>query len=122
MARYFDGEHHPQHALLPRIGFVARVSDTAVGYIAGHLTTRFDCHGELQYLFVAPEYRRSGVASGLLQQLALWFQSQGARRVCVNVEPDNLPARTFYARHGAEEFRSHWMLWSDVAEVLTPVP
>jgi GNAT superfamily N-acetyltransferase len=40
--------------------------DAVVGYIAGHRTTRHHCAGEVQYLFVAPAYRRRGVATALL--------------------------------------------------------
>src|SRR5205814_2077970 len=84
MAAYFDGQHHPQMALLPRVGYVALVGDEVVGYIAGHRTTRHACAGELQYLYVASAYRRRGIASALLRLLAAWFREQGATRVCVN--------------------------------------
>jgi hypothetical protein len=47
MAAYLDGDHHPQQALGPRVAFVAIVSEKTVGYIAGHLTTRQGCGGEL---------------------------------------------------------------------------
>lgn len=53
MAAYFDGKHDPHQALPPRIGYVASVEDAIVGYIAGHLTTRHGCQGEVQYLFVS---------------------------------------------------------------------
>src|SRR4051794_37302695 len=44
MAAYFDGQHHPQQARLPRVGYLALAADNgAVGYIAGHLTTRHAC-------------------------------------------------------------------------------
>src|SRR2546422_9589774 len=63
MAAYLDGHHHPQQALPPRVAFVALVGTAVVGYIAGHLTRRYQCDGELQYLFVAPQYRRTGIAT-----------------------------------------------------------
>jgi hypothetical protein len=40
MAAPFDGKHHPQEALYPRIGHVALVGEAVIGYIAGHPTTR----------------------------------------------------------------------------------
>src|SRR5689334_7739091 len=80
MAAYFRGEHHPQCALMPRTGYVAVASSVIIGYIAGHLSTRHGCDGEVQYLFVAPEFRRLGVAADLLRQLAAWFQEQPRRR------------------------------------------
>ena len=117
MAAYLDGHHHPQQALPPRVAFVALVGTTVVGYIGGHLTRRYQCDGELQYLFVAPQYRRTGIASELLRLLARWFAHEGARKVCVNVEPDNGGARAFYTRHGAFSLHSFWLAWNDIRVV-----
>src|SRR5207244_472536 len=50
MTAYFNGRHHPQLALMPRTGYVALADEVVIGYIAGHLTTRHGCAGELQYL------------------------------------------------------------------------
>jgi hypothetical protein len=33
------------------------------------------------------------------------------------VEPGNQGARRFYARHGAENLKPHWMLWKDIRAV-----
>ncbi|HEY6157656.1 MAG TPA: GNAT family N-acetyltransferase [Gemmatimonadales bacterium] len=114
MAAYLDGQHHPQQALPRRVSYVAEAGDAVVGYIAGHLSHRYECEGELQYLFVAPQYRRTGIASELFRLLARWFSHQGARRICVNVEPDNAGARAFYRRHGAITLHPFWLVWSDI--------
>ena len=118
MARYLTCRHHPQQALLPRVIYLALDGDSVVGYIAGHLTRRYGCEGELQWVYVAPECRRSGVATELLRLLASWFVPHGAGRVCVNVAPDNAPARRFYAGHGAAPLNEHWMVWEDIRQVL----
>jgi GNAT superfamily N-acetyltransferase len=115
MARYLSGQHHPRHARQARIIFVAERGGVMVGYIAGHLTTRFACDGELQWLFVLPEHRGGGVASGLLRQLATWFVRHDAVKVCVNVEPENVPARRFYQHHGARVLDQHWLMWPDIS-------
>jgi GNAT superfamily N-acetyltransferase len=115
MGRYLRGEHHPQHAQAARIAFVAEDGNGLVGFIAGHLTTRFDCDGELQWLLVDPAARGGPAATQLWAHLRDWFVAQQSRRVCVNVEPGNARARRFYARMGAMELSSHWMVWSDVA-------
>ena len=117
-AAYLEGQHHPQRALAPRTAFVALEGTAVIGYIAGHLTRRYDCDGELQYLWVAPARRRTGVATRLLGLLAQWFAEQGAARICVDVLPDNLRARAFYKRHGAVTLNQHWLVWNDVAEAL----
>jgi aminoglycoside phosphotransferase (APT) family kinase protein len=90
-----------------------------IGYIGGHLTQRYDCDGELQYLYVAPRHRRKGIASELLSLLAGWFAEQEASRICVDVVPDNAPARRCCARHGAVGLSEYWMVWPDVAAVCT---
>lgn len=117
MVRYLKGLHHPQHALAPRVIYVA-VENVSVGYVAGHLTRRYGCDGELQWIYVIAEHRRSRVGSELVRLLAAWFATQAAARICVNVAPANSGARNFYARHGAEELNEHWMIWSDINVVL----
>ena len=86
-----------------------------VGYVAGHLSRRFGCDGELQWIYVVPEHRRTHVASKLLRFLAGWFLEQGAHRICVDVGDDE--ARPFYKRHGAIELNRHWMVWNDIGVV-----
>ena len=117
IAAYLDGAHHPHQALAPRIAYVAERDRVVVGYIAGHLTRRFDCDGEVQYLHVALPHRRSGIATGLLRQLAAWFVQQGAFRICVDVNDESPPARPFYSRHGARAINDHWLVWPDIRTV-----
>ena len=118
MAAYFDGQFHPQQALPPRVIYVACEGDVLIGYIAGHLTRRFGCDGELQWLYVTPERRRCGVASGLVPCLAAWFRLQNAARVCVNVARTNTAAIQFYAEHGAAPMKLGWMVWADFADAI----
>ena len=114
MAAYLGGTHHPHQALGPRVAFVALRDNAVSGYIAGHLTRRYDCDGELQYLHVGLPHRRSGIASELLRRLAAWFAHQGAFKICVDVNDDSPAARPFYGRHGARAINQHWMAWSDI--------
>jgi ribosomal protein S18 acetylase RimI-like enzyme len=114
MRLYLAGEHHPQHARAPRVAFLAESDGAAIGYIAGHLTSRFGCDGELQWILVDPAHRGGQAATGLLQQLAAWFARHGSRRVCVNVDSENERARGFYRRHGARELSTGWMIWDDI--------
>ena len=116
MLQYLAGEHHPHQALLPRVLWMAEDACGPVGYTAGHLTERFGCDGELQWIYVVRTHRRAGVASELLRLLAGWFVEQEARRVCVDVGDDQ--ARPFYQHHGAVELNRHWMVWNDIGGVL----
>jgi GNAT superfamily N-acetyltransferase len=115
MTRYLAGTHDPQGALAPRAAWLALAADaTLVGYAAGHQTTRFAAEAELQWLLVAPAARGHGVGDALLAAFAAWCSAVGARRVLVNVAPENTPARRLYARHGAEPLaghEAHWMVW-----------
>jgi GNAT superfamily N-acetyltransferase len=122
MGAYFEGQHHPQQALPPRTGYVAIARDTVIGYIAGHHTTRYGCNGEVQYLFVAPENRRQGVATALLRLLASWFTETGVSKVCVCVDADSPAAKPFYERVGAYPIRPFWYVWDDVRLVPGPGP
>jgi GNAT superfamily N-acetyltransferase len=117
MTRYLAGEHHPHQALLPRVIYVALDGDRLVGYTAGHLTRRFQCDGELQWIFVVPEHRGTGVAAALIRLLAAWFEEQKASRICVNCGEGNPIARRFYTRHGAEPLAKHWLVWDDIRVV-----
>ena len=114
--RYLDNSSSPGQALQDRVAYVCLDGERVVGLVAGHLTRRFGCDGELQWISVRPEFRRHGVASGLFRRMAEWFVEHGARRICVDVEPSNETARRFYARHGAEDFKPSWMLWKDIGQ------
>ena len=119
MEAYFNGQHHPQQALLPRAGYVALDGDQVIGYIAGHRTNRHGCEGEVQYLFVAPVYRRRGIAAMLLRLLATWFHEQDAHRVCVGVADDSpREAKPFVESVGATPLKKHWYAWEDIVAVL----
>ena len=120
LASYLSGEHHPRHALHPRVAIVAEQDGEVIGFIAGHLTRRYECDGELQWINVSSSQRRQGVASDLLRQLADWFVQNGARRICVDVQPRNTTARAFYTRHGAQPLNDHWMVFPDIAKALQP--
>jgi ribosomal protein S18 acetylase RimI-like enzyme len=81
LASYMSGEHHPRHALLPRVVIVAEQDDEVIGFIAGHLTRRFHCDGELQWINVSAPQRRQGVATEMLRELAGWFTAYNAHRI-----------------------------------------
>jgi GNAT superfamily N-acetyltransferase len=114
---YMAGVADPQKALKSRIVLVAEGEESIVGLIAGHLTRRYECDGELQWIDVVPQQRGQGVAAQLLRRLAEWFVEQKAWKICVDVQPKNTVARKFYRRHGAEDLNPHWMVWKDIRVV-----
>jgi GNAT superfamily N-acetyltransferase len=123
MTAYFNGEHHPQLALMPRAGYAAFAEGRMIGYIAGHLTRRHGCSGEVQYLFVGPAWRKRGTASALLRLMAKWFQENAAAKVCVCVDAESPAAMPFYRSQGAVPLARHprhWAVWEDIGVVLMP--
>jgi GNAT superfamily N-acetyltransferase len=114
ISQYMDGTNSPREALRPRVLYVAMGDDALAGIIAGHLTRRHGCDGELEWIDVAPVHRGTGVATELLDHLARWFVSQHAVRICVDVDPKNVRARRFYARCGAKPLNPHWLVWDDI--------
>ena len=93
IAGYLWGGASPQQALPGRTLIVALDGSTAdgstvVGFVAGHLTRRFGCDGELEWINVARENRGSGIARSLVREIGKWFVEQGARRICVDVRAE----------------------------------
>ena len=91
IAQYLSGEHSPGQALKPRIAYVALEGDHVVGLIAGHLTRRHGCKGELQWISVKPEYRRQGVASSCF---AAWRHGSSNTMHCEFVSTCSRPTKT----------------------------
>jgi hypothetical protein len=82
MSAYFDGQHHPHPALPPRVGFVAVVEGSVVGYVAAHLTTRHGLFkGEVQSLFRRSELSAQGIARELIRRVAACFDTDVAMKV-----------------------------------------
>jgi ribosomal protein S18 acetylase RimI-like enzyme len=112
IARYLRGEQFPPHALHSRAIFVA-VDQEVVGFVAGHLTLRPGCQGELQWINIAVDHRGSGVARALITRLGTWFVEQDAKCICVKVDFRNVLARRLYSSCGAQILDEDWMIWDD---------
>jgi ribosomal protein S18 acetylase RimI-like enzyme len=113
---YLAGSVNPQKSLPLRAAFVAVDDTKVIGLVAGHLTRRLGCAGELQWIDVAKDVRGSGMGRSLLRIMAGWFVEKGARRVCV--DPGNPAARRFYERTGATKLDAHWLEWLDIGTVM----
>jgi GNAT superfamily N-acetyltransferase len=114
---YFRGQLNPQKALPQRVIYVAAHNSDIVAFIAGHLSTRYNCEGELQWLDTLENYRRKGIATSLLKILGKWFIENNAYKICV--DPGNPNARTFYQDNRATNLNDHWMFWIDIRIVQT---
>src|SRR6266567_7297782 len=65
---YFRGQS-PVGAKPERHVLIAIVDASPVGYIAGHLTSRYDMEAEIQSFYVLREHQRKGVGTALLSSL-----------------------------------------------------
>ena len=114
--KYSHALVNPQGALEPRIVYLALDSNKIVGFVAGHLTVRLNCEGELQWIDTVEGYRRKGIASDLIRILAKWFIDHKAYKICV--DPGDQIARDFYYKNGATNLNEHWLYWEDIRKMV----
>lgn len=115
---YLQSTKNPKDARKNRRIFAAIEQNEIVGLVAGHLTERFGCQGELQWINVLDEYQGKQIATKLLKHMAGWFLEQKALHICVNVEPDNIKGIHFYQKNGAVRMDDHWMVWKDISKAI----
>lgn len=92
--------------------------------IVGYLTMAAqDWHktGWVADLVVAPEHRRQGIASQLLQAGAKWAHKAGLRRLIVETQTKNYPAIRFLERQGFSfcGYNDHYYSNQDIALFFT---
>ena len=109
---YFRGES-PQTSKPERIVFKAVIDGNILGYIAGHLTTRYDKDVEIQSFYILKEYQRKGLGKTLLSLFINWLKDNGANSLCVGIWPDN-PYKAFYLKHCGQYLNAHWIYWDDL--------
>ncbi|MEM6836368.1 MAG: GNAT family N-acetyltransferase [Cyanobacteria bacterium P01_C01_bin.120] len=70
-----------------------------------------DRHSYILALYVAPECRRQGIATALLQQAQVWAQAKGDRQIGLQVFANNPGAIALYRKLG---YRTHslWLMKS----------
>jgi ribosomal protein S18 acetylase RimI-like enzyme len=74
------------------------------GALAGSVMAGFDGHrGWIYYLAVAPEARRTGHATALLQAATDWLRAQGCPKVELMVRAGNDEAAALYRKLGWEK-------------------
>jgi GNAT superfamily N-acetyltransferase len=66
---------------------------------------------------VSAALRGQGVATELLRQLADWFVTSHAYKICVDAKPRNPDVRAFYTHLGAEPINDHWLIWPDITRI-----
>jgi GNAT superfamily N-acetyltransferase len=112
---YFNGQS-PASAKPERVIYKAIIGGKIVGYIAGHLTIRYEKDAEIQSFYILREYQRKGIGAKLLAEFLGWLQIQNAVSLCVGIDSTN-PYQAFYHKYGAGYLNPHWMFWDDVEEL-----
>ncbi|WP_295793661.1 GNAT family N-acetyltransferase [Mucilaginibacter sp.] len=109
---YFNGQS-PASAKQQRVVYKAIIDGKIVGYIAGHLTTRYEKDAEIQSFYILKEYQRKGIGAKLLTEFLGWLQTQRATSLCVGIDSTN-PYQAFYLKQDAGYLNPHWMFWDDI--------
>jgi GNAT superfamily N-acetyltransferase len=109
---YFNRQS-PATSKPERIVFKAVIEGLIIGYIAGHLTTRYDMNAEIQSFYVLKEHQRARAGSKLFESLLSWLTTQNATSLCVGIDDKN-PYHAFYSKYGGKHLNPHWICWEDV--------
>ena len=112
---YIRKEHHPRDAKDPRVIYIAIIGGKIVGFVAGHLTERFGLDGELQSIYIHPEYQQLGLGTQLVIALAKWFKKWNAKAVCVDHKDGS---EGFYIKLGAHLNEHGWLVWDNFFDIL----
>jgi GNAT superfamily N-acetyltransferase len=114
---YFDGispqTSKPERKILKAVDEENKI----VGYIAAHLTTRFNIHAEIQSFYILKEKQQQGVGTLLLKEIIQWLISLNAKTLCVGIKPEN-KYKAFYLKHGGQYLNEHWIIWKDIHTIL----
>ena len=114
---YFQGLS-PQTSKPERLVLKAVVQNKLVGYIAGHLTSRYGMDAEIQSFYILRPYQRQGLGKNLLRSFAQWLVTKKAKSLCVGISPAN-KYKAFYFKNGGQYLNEHWIYWTDLQKQLT---
>jgi GNAT superfamily N-acetyltransferase len=103
----------PQTSRPERRVLKALHNSKVIGYIAGHLSTRFSIDAEIQSFYVLKQYQGRKIGTALLLAFVDWLLEQHAKTLCVDIHPKN-PYKAFYIKHGALYLNEHWLHWTDI--------
>ena len=88
----------------PGLCFVAEAEGAVVGFVLGADTYEIlEDTGHLEWLAVAPEQRREGLASRLIETFVETLRATGRKEVVADVSTANEASRAVFARAGWTE-------------------
>lgn len=112
---YFIGQS-PQTSKPERIVLKAIDNNQVIGYIAGHLTTRFNLDAEIQSFYILKKEQNKNIGTKLLTEFLKWLIDMDARSLCVGIKPEN-KYKAFYLKYGGQYLNEHWIYWQDTNQL-----
>ncbi|MBC8165066.1 MAG: GNAT family N-acetyltransferase [Bryobacteraceae bacterium] len=82
------------------VGYLVLDEERPCGIVRGNLDKANPLRAHVASMWVAPEYRRAGVASRLLSAVQSWASRSGAGELLLMVTNNNEAAISLYLRHG----------------------
>jgi len=112
--KYLSGESSPKAALRDRIMLKACLDNKMVGFIAGHLTTRFDKDAEIESFYTQDGDESTSAWAQLLLHFIDWAKQHEAMSLCVGIGPEHNQYREFLIQYGARFVNPRWVYWDDM--------
>lgn len=106
----------PVSAKPERIVYKALENNNIIGFIAVHLTARYNLDAEIQTFYVLKPYQRKGIGRKLLSEAMKWISKFKAESLCVGIFPEN-PYKTFYLKYGGKYLNPHWIYWDKMEDL-----
>jgi len=96
--RKADLTKHAQNGSIQVVICFDEAAQLRVGYCIGSVDS--DLVGEIESIFVLPDYRGLGIGDELMRKSLQWMDKMGAGKITVNVAAGNEPAFGFYEKYG----------------------
>jgi ribosomal protein S18 acetylase RimI-like enzyme len=88
----------------PELCYVAEENGNVVGFVLGEESYQvLENTGHLEWIAVAPEYRRQGVATRLVEHIMRIYQGLGKEQVVTDISRDNAASRGMARKSGFTE-------------------
>lgn len=87
-------------SLANAVGYLALDGERICGMVRGELDEANPLRAQVASMWVAPECRKSGIATQLLAAVQRWASCSGVREFILTVTNSNEAAIALYSRHG----------------------